>query len=810
MTPQEAKVRLTDGFPVLGFFRRRAAIRALTAWDDPSGVCLLADAIHQGHADQERIIAALMGLRSDRDSGRLAALWLHWSRAPTPALARVLVGLGWHKGRPPVLADLAAAVAEAPTVHSDPEVAKAASEFLASVRVRAPVNEASRDGVRQLFSALRRNTEYASSVSAALCGLSADLDGELVRNLWLDWCLQPQQASLAMAKVLVTLGWPSSIPVDWAIAKEVLALATKNAPREVMRAVHSLAKIMPVEWPADTDPGAALEPSDLVFHAWIRSTDSTLEALISERAMRPRTAALAAMHALVVGNLEAYDALQDSDGALQTQAYALAPESFRMRMDKTAEALAQRAANARAELFQPPTQLLDLYRRNPYAVLGLQPSETTARVLMRRRDDLITLLSAGTPFQELPGYLTVALGDHNEITIDDVRAAVSRLQDEPDRCRHALMWFRLKGESDEILEALGRGRLDDAERLWSARIDTAEAAESEQQTMFNLAVLCHWRALVGTPSHDPDATDAYATLWRHTLQRWRQVLTLPQTGTYVEALCAGMSDPRIDGAFSALLRAELPAAILGVNAELASAAGATGSVALASLHVRLIEESGFAPEDVAKSLDALFAPLLTPIRSLLQPLVSGSTQLTEDVDFDAMREHYMRGRSRLVALGAKARLAVIAEEAVSAGREKMLEETNALYFRLDAQIGDFWNDINYYIKVWNELMDDHNRGYSRSGQLREVHRHVADDVSELLDDFDKAVDKFAEAMRRERVGLTFLTLLDEDAAGHRADEIATLTTEENDALKRVLSWKSEARAWLTKEETNMRRNCATL
>lgn len=372
------------------------------------------------------------------------------------------------------------------------------------------------------------------------------------------------------------------------------------------------------------------------------------------------------------------------------------------------------------------------------------------------------------------------------------------------------MWFRLDGEPEEVLTALARGSLDDAERLWSVRFDTAETAESGQQTMFNLAVLCHWRALVGTPSHEAAVIDAYATLWRDALQRWLQVLPLPQTGAYVEALCSGMSDPRIDAAFLAQLQAELPAAILRVNLELANAAGAAGSVPLASLHVQLVEESGFAPQNVATSMDALFAPLLTPIRSLLQPLVSGSTQLTQDVDFNTMREHYMRGRSRLVALGAKARLAAIAEEAVAAGLEKMLKETNALYFRIDGQIDDFWNDIGYYIKVWNELLVDHNRGYSRSGQLREVHRHVADDVTELLDDFDTAVDKFAEAMRRERVGLTFLTLLDEDAASHRAGEIATRITEEDDALSRVLSWKSEARAWLTKEEANMRQCCSTL
>ena len=810
MTPHEAKARLTDKFPVLGYFRRRAAIRALASWDDPSGVCMLADAIDDGHPDQERIVVALRGLSTERDSDRIVALWSHWSRVPRPALARNLVDLGWHTGRPVVLAELAAAVATAPSINSDPAVGKAASAFLSSARVLAPVGEASRDGVRKLFSVLRESRENIDSVSAAICGLSTDLDGELVRDMWRDWCTQPGQPNLAMAKVLAALGWSASLPVDWLTAKTVLAHATEKAPREVMHAVHSLAKAMPIDWPAGTDPDATIDPSDQVFHAWIRSGNSMLEALIAERAMRPTTPALAAMHALVGGRLEAYDSLRDKDGTLLTQAYALAPESFRMRMDKSAEALAQRAATTRAQVFEPPPQLLDLYRRNPYAVLGLRPRETTTRVLMRRRDDLLTLLSAGAPIHELPGYAAVALGDHRAINSDDVRAAVSRLQNEPDRCRHALMWFRLEGEPEEILTALVEDRLDDAQRMWRGR---ANAAENEPQALFNLAVLCHWRALAGVPSKDPAVIEAYAARWRDALRQWRDVLPLPETGAYVEKLCAGMNDPRIDAAFPQVLLAELPSAILRVNLDLAAAAaaaGASGSAALAGLHVQLVEESGFASADVASTIDSFFAPLLTPIRNMLQPLISGSIRLTEVVDFDALRDTYRRARSRLVALEAKSRLAPIADEAVAAGFDKLLTETNALYSELDTLCDDFWDFERESIKVWNELIAEANRGYNRDTQLQDVHRQMAVDGTELLEDFERAVDAFAAAMRRERAGLDFLTLLDADASVHRAEEIATSLKEEDDALGRVLTWKSDARAKLTKELANMRRNCGPL
>lgn len=95
MTTDEAKSRLYDTTFLIGAYRRRSAIKALTSVADASGVVALAQALHEGHPEQARIGRVLQRLSPLTDGHKIAALWAQWAQAPNTELATVLSALGW-------------------------------------------------------------------------------------------------------------------------------------------------------------------------------------------------------------------------------------------------------------------------------------------------------------------------------------------------------------------------------------------------------------------------------------------------------------------------------------------------------------------------------------------------------------------------------------------------------------------------------------------------------------------------------------------------------------------------------------------
>jgi hypothetical protein len=193
-------------------------------------------------------------------------------------------------------------------------------------------------GVLILAEALGGNHPNAKAILAMLRGLSPERDADKVVALWGAWAAQPQPA---LAGVLATLGWPPGRAVEAGTARAVLAAATDGAAPEILQAVTTLARALPV---------ADETVNDAVYGAWLRSRSEALERLIAEQGRQPGSPALEALHALVTGQMERYAALRDEDGSLLSQAFAMAPEPFRERI-------------ARAVAGSPDRRLKDAYRQ---------------------------------------------------------------------------------------------------------------------------------------------------------------------------------------------------------------------------------------------------------------------------------------------------------------------------------------------------------------------------------------------------------------------------------------------------------------
>jgi hypothetical protein len=793
MTPQQAQARLYDRTLLIGRLRRRAAIDTLVGLPDTTGVGLLAAALANGHPDPEHLRAALSRLRKPGDADKVVELWRRWLASPSPALAGLLADLGWPAGRS-ATAQTALAVVQA-AGQGNAEAARAAGAFWQrgdAIELRGDA-----DSVRALARQLDGAAPQAlrNPIASVLARLSPERDAELIRQIWQDWSQRPTPTVAGL--LLARLGWPGPATTDTAFAQAVLALANPKAPAEVLRAVTAFARTLP-------QGDATLD--DAIFAAWLRSGSTELEKLIGEQARRTGDPALQALHALVSGRLDGFDTLGGAGSPLVAAACALATEPLRPRLDPAIAALARRASEARARTLVLPEAVSTHYSQHPCAVLGLHPSLTTTRVLVRRRDDLLALAAAGlAPEEHITGFVSVGAAVRRHEA--DIVAAVARLQNEPERCRESLLWFRLADEPEGVRAALATGSDDEAEALWRER---AHAADSRANALHNLAVLAHRQVIARESASAPPHGQGAPGPWCDAFARWQQALAAPGYWDELSRWQAQAGDPRLDAAWFEHLRAELPLAVLAINARIAQAAADAGFAQYAACHVGIVRDSGFAPAAVAQTLDGLFTPLRDAVRKLLAPLLVPSARLTESIDFAALRSEYLRLRERCARFGSPAVLAPLATEAAAAGRKRLLEETNAEYAACTQADTSLWRLLQACIEEWNQRMDLHNRGLWQAAALRGVHQVLTDDAQPALRKLSSQVDRFAGVMRREQAGFELLLCLEADAEPGDPARVRALMKNEDEALARVRSEFERTRSLFQRTLDNVARNCRTL
>ena len=128
MKLQDARDKLNDTTLLLGRFRRKAAIGALAASEDPRDLDTLVAALAADHPDAPRILAAFRRFSPEREPDKIAALWVAWSADPRTDLAETLARLGWPEGLPadPKTARVVLATA---TAEAAPVILEAAAAF---------------------------------------------------------------------------------------------------------------------------------------------------------------------------------------------------------------------------------------------------------------------------------------------------------------------------------------------------------------------------------------------------------------------------------------------------------------------------------------------------------------------------------------------------------------------------------------------------------------------------------------------------------------------------------------------------------
>jgi hypothetical protein len=442
---------------------------------------------------------------------------------------------------------------------------------------------------------------------------------------------------------------------------------------------------------------------------------------------------------------------------------------------------AAQRARVRRRTLTIPAAVVDLYARNAYRVLGLPVTAASTRAVVRRRDEIKTLLDVGMPIADnLPGYCSVVLGDPVPLDAGEVGRAVARLQDEPERYREAVLWFRLADEDEKVLSALRSGLLESAEQAWNARM----VKSATPGTLYNLAVLSHVRAILSEQASAPPHPSVNADAWKKSFALWKRLLADPRAWDDIARLVSASTHPLVTKEYLATLQKELPARILRVNLALARAALQGGFTEYARKHLRHVEESGLPAEAIAAALDEFFAGEIADARRVLKPLLLQSDALTEQTDFKRMATEYGAIRERLAAIGTQSRLTNLAEEAVHLGRERMVRETDVTFKRLrDANV-EYFDGNNALVGQWNTYMTMHNMGISQSPHLRAVAREL-DARRDVQAAVSKRLEEFAESVRREQVGLEFLRTVAKDAGEGAQQRIEETIRKENEAVARA-------------------------
>jgi len=231
----------------------------------------------------------------------------------------------------------------------------------------------------------------------------------------------------------------------------------------------------------------------------------------------------------------------------------------------------------------------DLYRRNAFRMLGLDDS-----------------IPAGLlPLEEPPAPAELQL-------------AQQRIQDPLARLIEEFFWFwpQREGETDEALQWLREGKLEEATRLFREREEQAKDLAASH----NLAILDHLTALEHERRGElvvlaADVQAARDAAWRDSFQRWRRVLEDDRTWAHLRARIAEIDDPRLTPDCVPSLRESLEDALLLVSARLALQAAERNTPGDTARHFEILRISGFSPERVQQALRRSLAPIDQRIRA---------------------------------------------------------------------------------------------------------------------------------------------------------------------------------------------------
>lgn len=249
----------------------------------------------------------------------------------------------------------------------------------------------------------------------------------------------------------------------------------------------------------------------------------------------------------------------------------------------------------------------NVYRSNPFHVLGL-PSNATPKQIRRRKEDLESARELGE--QNWINEFTHYLCKEGTPTEAKVNEAFEVLEDPAKRIVAEFFWFWPIEDSDEAMADILGGRHTVAISKWSnAALSFGRKRAIAQH---NLAVIYQLLAiegenkmLEGSSSIKLD-TEGY---WCKSFDYWEELADEDDFWSIFEQRMREFDDPRLTGGFVRRIREEFPVAFDNINARFALRYALKDDVVEAQRHVHYMKKTMSGIDDVEQSFETLFEPL---------------------------------------------------------------------------------------------------------------------------------------------------------------------------------------------------------
>lgn len=262
----------------------------------------------------------------------------------------------------------------------------------------------------------------------------------------------------------------------------------------------------------------------------------------------------------------------------------------------------------------------DLFRKNAFRITGLSVDATTREISKHERD--LKILA------ELEQIQGTAFSIKPPPTLDEIREAIQNLKDPEKRLIDEFFWFWPEefgaSKSDPGVQAVLRGNVDGAIKIWSARENDGASGFVAKH---NLTVLYHLCALdldnyLLRNEVTEDRQQKITSYWKGAFSRWGHLATNEYFWDNVTARIRQLNEPNLPTGFARRMRATLLEALDKINAELAVAFADSGKIELARLHVRFMREMNQGPDNFEKTAELV----LTPARNRLKEQIQRANQ----------------------------------------------------------------------------------------------------------------------------------------------------------------------------------------
>ncbi len=274
----------------------------------------------------------------------------------------------------------------------------------------------------------------------------------------------------------------------------------------------------------------------------------------------------------------------------------------------------------------------NLYRRNPFRVLGLEVSASVPQVT-RRVEEIRVTIETNKFKDNCQNLFTPNLLP----TIEELKHAENRLQDPLKRFVDEFFWFWPlnwnNSERDPALRAWANGDRSSAESIWTEHL-VGHTEHERLVAMHNLAVMFHLSAIEMERPFLKESRPLLQNqikvldvLWETAFEYWGKLINDELFWSLVSDRIRTLDDPVFFTGFAQRFRKHFPLAFDNINTDFATAYTKRGEYGRAAIHIRFMQKI----HQGLNTTDQMLQTITKPLNLLIDLAIH---QVTKNLQLD--------------------------------------------------------------------------------------------------------------------------------------------------------------------------------